>query len=36
VHGEPIVEDGMLVSGRLEEMLGAHATLSRKIQKLDR
>jgi len=25
----------MLVSGRLEEMLGAHAALSRKIQKLD-
>jgi len=35
VHGEPIVADGMLVSGRLEEMLGAHAALSRKIQKLD-
>ena len=35
VHGEPIVSDGMLVSGRLEEMLGAHATLSRKIQQLD-
>ena len=35
VHGEPIVADGMLVSGRLEEMLGAHAVLSRKIQKLN-
>jgi cytosine/adenosine deaminase-related metal-dependent hydrolase len=35
VRGEPIVTDGMLVSGRLEEMLGAHATLSRKIQQLD-
>ena len=35
VHGEPIVADGMLVSGRLEEMLGAHAALSRKIQKLN-
>ncbi|MFT4867044.1 MAG: cytosine/adenosine deaminase-related metal-dependent hydrolase [Ilumatobacter sp.] len=35
VHGEPIVADGMLVSGRLAEMLGAHATLSRKIQQLD-
>ena len=34
VHGEPIVADGMLVSGRLKEMLGAHATLSRKIQQL--
>ena len=35
VHGEPIVADGVLVSGRLEEMLGAHASLSRKIQQLD-
>ncbi len=35
VHGELIVTDGMLVSGRLEEMLGAHATLSRKIQQLN-
>ncbi|MFT5977890.1 MAG: cytosine/adenosine deaminase-related metal-dependent hydrolase [Ilumatobacter sp.] len=35
VHGKPIVADGMLVSGRLEEMLGAHAALSRKIQKLN-
>ena len=35
VHGEPIVADGMLVSGRLEEVLGAHAVLSRKIQKLN-
>lgn len=35
VRGQSIVADGMLVSGRLEEMLGAHATLSRKIQQLD-
>jgi cytosine/adenosine deaminase-related metal-dependent hydrolase len=35
VHGKPIVSNGMLVSGRLEEMLGAHAALSRKIQKLN-
>ncbi|MFT4863903.1 MAG: cytosine/adenosine deaminase-related metal-dependent hydrolase [Ilumatobacter sp.] len=35
VHGELIVANGMLVSSRLEEMLGAHATLSRKIQRLN-
>ena len=35
VHGELVVANGMLVSSRLEEMLGAHATLSRKIQRLN-
>ncbi len=34
VHGRPIVRDGRLVSGRLDEMLGAHADLSRRIQQL--
>ena len=35
VHGRPIVRDGELVSGRLGEMLTAHADLSRRIQQLD-
>jgi cytosine/adenosine deaminase-related metal-dependent hydrolase len=35
VHGQPIVRGGHLVSGRLAEMLGAHAELSRRIQRLD-
>lgn len=34
VHGRAIVREGQLVSGRLEEMLGAHAALSRRIQQL--
>lgn len=34
VAGTPIVRDGMLVSDRLGEMLGAHATLAAKIQQL--
>ncbi|NND73371.1 MAG: amidohydrolase family protein, partial [Ilumatobacter sp.] len=35
VHGRPIVRDGHLVSARLDEMLTAHDTLSRRIQQLD-
>ena len=35
VNGQPIVRDGQLVSGRLGEMLTAHADLSRRIQQLD-
>ena len=34
VLGKPIVRDGQLVSGRLGEMLAAHADLSRRIQQL--
>lgn len=34
VAGRPIVRDGMLVSGRLPEMLSAHEQLARKIQQL--
>lgn len=35
VHGRPVVRNGMLVSVRLDEMLGAHDTLARRIQRLD-
>jgi cytosine/adenosine deaminase-related metal-dependent hydrolase len=35
VHGRPVVRNGMLVSERLEEMLGAHNTFARRIQQLD-
>ena len=34
VHGTPVVRDGSLVSGRLDELLGLHAELSRRIQHL--
>jgi cytosine/adenosine deaminase-related metal-dependent hydrolase len=33
VHGVPIVRDGTLGSGRLHEMLDAHARLSRRLQR---
>ena len=32
VHGRPVVRDGRLVSGRVEEMLTAHDGLSRRLQ----
>jgi cytosine/adenosine deaminase-related metal-dependent hydrolase len=35
VNGQPVVRDGQLVSGRLEEMLTAHDTLSRRIQQIN-
>ena len=34
VHGRPVVRNGALVSDRLDEMLGAHDTLARRIQRL--
>jgi len=33
VHGRSIVRDGRIVSGRLDELLGAHATISHRIQR---
>jgi cytosine/adenosine deaminase-related metal-dependent hydrolase len=35
VHGESVVHDGMLVSERLDQMLGDHARHSSRIQQLD-
>ncbi|MEM1333126.1 MAG: 8-oxoguanine deaminase [Actinomycetota bacterium] len=35
VHGEPLVEDGALVSPRVDELLRAHLTLSARIQQRD-
>ncbi len=35
VNGVAVVRDGRLVSGRLAEMLGAHDTLTRRIQRLN-
>jgi len=32
VHGRPVVRDGRLVSARVDEMLAAHARISRRIQ----
>ena len=34
VHGRAVVRDGVLVSDRLDEMLAAHDTLARRIQRL--
>jgi cytosine/adenosine deaminase-related metal-dependent hydrolase len=34
VHGTPVVRDGVLVSPLVGEMLGAHATLARAMQRL--
>ncbi len=35
VNGRPVVEDGRLVSTRLDDMLSAHVTLSERIQRPD-
>ena len=35
VHGRPVVRDGAVVSDRLDDLLAAHARLSRRIQRLD-
>lgn len=35
VHGRPVVRSGAVVSGRLDEMLGAHSRLARRMQRLD-
>ena len=35
VQGRAVVRDGAVVSGRLDEMLSAHARLARRIQRLD-
>jgi cytosine/adenosine deaminase-related metal-dependent hydrolase len=35
VHGRAVVRDGMITSGRLDEMLAAHDRISRRIQQLD-
>ena len=32
VHGRPVVRDGHLVSGRVDEMLHAHERLARRLQ----
>ena len=34
VHGTPVVRDGVLVSGRVGEMLDTHAALARSVQRL--
>jgi cytosine/adenosine deaminase-related metal-dependent hydrolase len=37
VHGAPVVRDGAIVAAdRLDEMLGEHSRLARRIQRLDR
>ena len=35
VHGRAVVRDGAVVSGRLDELLVAHARLARRMQRLD-
>jgi cytosine/adenosine deaminase-related metal-dependent hydrolase len=35
VHGRAVVRDGTVVSGRLDELLVAHARLARRMQRLD-
>jgi hypothetical protein len=35
VHGRPVVRGGMLVSPRVDELLGAHARLARRLQRID-